>query len=966
MLKEWSIFIIGLITSYSCAQVPGGLSVEPKIWLKANAGTNAITTGTNISQWANQTSVNFSLTQPLIFQQPVYNENNSNYNPSVYFDGNNDKIGATLGANSFNAEFTYLSVTKLMSLTPEGAIFHNHTTPTGNSDLTSFQLDANGVSYRYRNNFNILGQDGIQIAPYNSEYRLFSILNQNNGVNTIVNTFERGAPANSGTFNGNNRGQVFQDCVLGTNRVGSTYSQNFSAEFIVFPYNLTEPDRRKVETYLAVKYGFTLDNNPGGLSGDYVATNDVLLWDASNSILYHNDIIGIGRDDAEALNQKQSHTKGDNLRLYIDALATSNANNMGVIANDVAYILIGNNQDNICSNSLSSNEMPLPLTARIQREWKVYNTNFNQEFNLDIDLSICALADVPLETELRLLVDDDGDFSNAQVFSEQDGIDFILTATGLTIKNISTAIIPMNTAKHMSVGIIKPTVLIQPFIQPICVGDSAAMIIDAPGAMSPFNMTFTDGTNVFTIANINSGDSIYVAPAMTTNYSVIIDGVYGCCGYDIIGSNVQLVVIPAFSIITTQDTTICENGSANIWASTNGPNTYNYFWDVYWANDSSFLFYPINDTIIHVWAEDQYGCISDTGEILVQLFPSLSGNINPNTSICPGEEIALVSDVSGGIGPYDFSWSNGELNNDPFSDEIVVNPAQNTTYYVVVSDECESTPLLLETTVSVVDIPQPTFDILNYQDCEPAHFELANTTQSATPNSVSWIINGWYFLNEDSIIIESLYAGDYDVEMIILTQEGCVDSIVYVDALHVNPSPIASFIFSPNQPTIFSTEVFFDNGSIGADNYEWYFESGSPAMSNLTDPTTLFPEGVAGTYEVILYAITDKGCIDSTSQIIEVHPDINIYAPNAFTPDGNEFNQGWRVFMDGIDIYGFELFIYNRWGEIIWKSHDIEQEWDGTYNGRLVPTGTYIWNIKAEDLLNGAVYRFDGHVNVLR
>ena len=71
-------------------------------------------------------------------------------------------------------------------------------------------------------------------------------------------------------------------------------------------------------------------------------------------------------------------------------------------------------------------------------------------------------------------------------------------------------------------------------------------------------------------------------------------------------------------------------------------------------------------------------------------------------------------------------------------------------------------------------------------------------------------------------------------------------------------------------------------------------------------------------------------------------------------------------YIDGIDVSNFELLIYNRWGEIVFESHDPEAAWDGTYNGRIVPQGTYTWTISTKDMNNDKKYTFDGHFSVIR
>lgn len=113
---------------------------------------------------------------------------------------------------------------------------------------------------------------------------------------------------------------------------------------------------------------------------------------------------------------------------------------------------------------------------------------------------------------------------------------------------------------------------------------------------------------------------------------------------------------------------------------------------------------------------------------------------------------------------------------------------------------------------------------------------------------------------------------------------------------------------------MFNTQILFNNGSVGANSYEWSFEQGSPAISTLENPTTLLPDGTIGVYEVSLIAISELGCADTTVLDINVYPEVHIYAPNTFTPDGNDFNQDWQVYIEGIDIFDFNLTVFNRWG----------------------------------------------------
>ena len=108
------------------------------------------------------------------------------------------------------------------------------------------------------------------------------------------------------------------------------------------------------------------------------------------------------------------------------------------------------------------------------------------------------------------------------------------------------------------------------------------------------------------------------------------------------------------------------------------------------------------------------------------------------------------------------------------------------------------------------------------------------------------------------------------------------------------------------------------------------------------------------------------GCSDTAVRIVTVLPEVILYAPNTFTPDGDEFNQTWQVFMEGIDVSNFELKVFNRWGQLIFVSNDVSSYWDGTFDGQIVQSGVYTWTIRAKDAQNDAVYEYQGHVQILR
>lgn len=171
---------------------------------------------------------------------------------------------------------------------------------------------------------------------------------------------------------------------------------------------------------------------------------------------------------------------------------------------------------------------------------------------------------------------------------------------------------------------------------------------------------------------------------------------------------------------------------------------------------------------------------------------------------------------------------------------------------------------------------------------------------------------------------------------------------------------------SSNPTTIFETTITMqDKSSPGVVSWVWSSPGSVPAASTSENPTFKFPEGIVDTYPIQLIVQTAEGCIDTVDHILIVNSDILFFAPNAFTPDGDEYNQTWVFSVSGIDEYNFELMIFDRWGEVIWETHDVHATWDGTYHGKIVPKGSYTWTSRVKSLYDDSKKTFSGGINVL-
>ena len=177
----------------------------------------------------------------------------------------------------------------------------------------------------------------------------------------------------------------------------------------------------------------------------------------------------------------------------------------------------------------------------------------------------------------------------------------------------------------------------------------------------------------------------------------------------------------------------------------------------------------------------------------------------------------------------------------------------------------------------------------------------------------------------------------------------------------VYEQPIANFSYSPAFLSFDDTLVSFINNSSGASNYYWNFAG----IGNSTLEAPSFTFSGIGIYNITLTATSNYGCTDIISQQIEIGTGSTFFVPNSFTPNGDGTNDLFLPISYGTTIDHYSLKIYNRWGELIFTSKNIENGWDGSYKGETVLQDMYIWVIELRNSLN-EIKKKTGHVFVIR
>jgi len=351
VLKYLFIILLYLVSTAD-AQSPGGVSTNLELWLKANQGTTVI--GSEVSAWADQSGNgnNFSNTAGVARGTlPDLISNNYNWNPSIFF---NESVTSDYLATANFSGFSSGGLTQFIVFQHPPSTISNsllsYASTASNNDFLLFNLNSLSVFRGASINVGNVLDDNIQsifVVDRTQSNRNVNIYRD--GLANAGNSYRssNGAIRTGGTLM---FGQE-QDSVGGRFDARQIFKGSI-AEVITYSSVIGVNARRQIESYLAIKYGITLNNTGAGVNGDYLDSNGNTIWDADLDD-FHNEVFAIARDDNSALNQKQSRSilPSAGVSIYIgtsyDAnFPSSNQLNTNSLSNN-QYLIIGHNNDNL-------------------------------------------------------------------------------------------------------------------------------------------------------------------------------------------------------------------------------------------------------------------------------------------------------------------------------------------------------------------------------------------------------------------------------------------------------------------------------------------------------------------------------------------------------------------------------------------------------------------------------------------
>jgi len=356
-------------------------------------------------------------------------------------------------------------------------------------------------------------------------------------------------------------------------------------------------------------------------------------------------------------------------------------------------------------------------------------------------------------------------------------------------------------------------------------------------------------------------------------------------------------------------------------------------------------------------AQSVFDCSDTTSQnIRVRPTPVPNFTATPVFQVFPNSTVSVQNQSNDGNWTYqwDFDDSTTSILRDP-APHIYSTWGQYNIQLIASSAFCsDSISRLVE-----IDIPVPVAEFSDSASgCQPLEVRFRN--ESMYGDQYEWDFGDGRTSNAENPTHIYFDEGTYSVSLRVIGEapKRKEDQITKLNYIRVYKSPVANFVYSKDEVFVPNDPLVFSNRSADADQYLWSFGDGS--VSNEESPTYQYT--VPGEYQVVLIASTIDGCSDTavspTNVIAQLEGRIQI--PNAFTPSPNGPNGGRVNLNPGLgeinDVFyakvsgtvNYELNIFNKWGELIFISKDINVGWDGYYRGELSKQDVYVWKVRAE------------------
>lgn len=432
--------------------------------------------------------------------------------------------------------------------------------------------------------------------------------------------------------------------------------------------------------------------------------------------------------------------------------------------------------------------------------------------------------------------------------------------------------------------------------------------------------------------------------------------------------NVVQCPISAKAIIQDQ-TLFCAGLTMNFSQNSIGATTYHWvFGDPSTTADTSNLAsptwtYPAEGTYKVMLVINQFTKCSDTayGTVKVQNL------LNPRFTLPPAKCMGELNEGFTAIGDYangvQFLWDFGPSATPSKAnkkDPGKIRYKNNGTFPVTLTVTYNGCVKSYKDYMTVLQKPEANYTIENDVSCvlTPVHF--LNASTGVLPMQYLWGFGDETGGDEHSPFHTYKKIGDYATSLIISSANGCKDTFSLPTVIAVQPLPIAGFDVDPKDTSVFYSTIHLTDLSKLTSACKMLWGDGSSEADCISDHTYTQP----GIYQVMQIA-DNNGCFDTAYAEVVVRPDFVFWLPNAFTPDDPDgLNDIYKPVIVGAHDYRFQIF--DRWGQQLFQTSNLEEGWDGRINSRICQSDVYVYKIDFTDDVKLKAHHYVGHFTLVR
>ncbi|NOQ75910.1 MAG: T9SS type B sorting domain-containing protein [Crocinitomix sp.] len=472
-----------------------------------------------------------------------------------------------------------------------------------------------------------------------------------------------------------------------------------------------------------------------------------------------------------------------------------------------------------------------------------------------------------------------------------------------------------------------PTVIAAASDIELCIGEE--LTLTGSGAdMYDWDLGVTDGV---TFTPVDLG---------ITTYTVTGTDVEGCINTASIDVNVlDLPTVTA----SVDDTDICIGEAVVL----TGGGADLYDWDMGATDGVAFTPAASGTIDFTVIGTDASGC-ENTAVVTVNVhdLPVVGGVATPD-EVCLGESLTL-----NGTGADTYVWDLGVINGVPFTPGVL----GTTTYTVTGTSEfgCVGTGTI---TVSVIDC-EPVLPAFTYENvCVGSCIQLTDQSSGGTPVAWEWDFGGAVdpgTSSEQNPEICFNIVGSFNVQLTVTSAGGAISSTVNTIEVYENPTINATL------DTIIDAggSAILVASTVSSGIFSWEPEN------TLDCPDCQITN--ADPLDSTMYTVTlidENGCSGSDNVMVLVNFIKGVGVPTAFTPNGDGNND--VLFVKGYGLAGIQFVVYNRYGEVVFKSTEQSIGWDGTFKNREENPGVFTW-VLHYDFIDGSSGFQKGNTTLIR